>query len=736
MSKYCPNCNKTFNDDKVYCTNCGNELITSKDFQNNVSEKLYEEISVIKNKVIWNVPPGEIAYRISEKELDSLKNVAGVVVDEGVTALIYVDGKCAAEIHGGNYDFISPEEIEKKLNARYGGAVGVFNSVCKFLSQIWFGKSVNDKFEKDFDVDKIKSMDEFVATIKKDSVYSIILKVDKEFPLLFTKEISTEQFDGEVGLSISAQITNFRQFIQYFTLSEYNKNVTNLQVKELFEDFVIESVKQEEFENGKISDECISHIFNRLRTKVENLNAGISVIRINDCTIDSEDLKRLRALNREIYLSGQEIERLHNMNIIKNRLANEENQQILEEARTELDIAKAMQKINRDKILNDDDMYAFISTITNTRKIRDAKNQDELDQAIEEIHRAKILRQTDIDLLILENNEKRYQAATAFTLMQLNDSIERDRLNAKAQQEAELSDVTHRRNLEQTGLIHNVGLARIKDTYTDERFLVELQQTRKRFELELEQRRSDYEQRHKEELGNIDLLGAQLDIEERRSSAEHSRQMEKLREMQEHQRHLNSERLSHEEKMLHTHSTMSSEQLAALQLSQLDADAQKAFVEGRHKDDIAQAQIRAEHEKAEFMEKMFNRMQENSERNQDRMVDVAKYSMDAANNNAYIERRRAEDYKEDLHREQNRYDRHQEQVTGYMLGKRDDKKNSNQTSQSQVQPSVVVVPPVPQSPIPTRSVQLVVCPKCGRQNDLSEGNFCAYCREALTKEGK
>lgn len=736
MSKYCPNCNKTFNDDKVYCTNCGNELIASKDVENNVSEKLYEEISVIKNKVIWNVPPGEIAYRISEKELDSLKNIAGLVVDEGVTALVYVDGKLAAEIHGGSYDFISPEEIEKKLNARYGGAVGKFNSFCKFLSQIWFGKSVNEKFEKDFDVDNIKSMDEFVATIKKDSVYSIILKVDKEFPLLFTQEISTEQFDGEVGLSLSAQITNFKQFIQYFTLSELNKNVTNIQVKELFENFVAESVKQEEFVNGKVSDDNISRIFSRLRAKVENLNAGISVIRINDCTLDSEDLKRLRALNREIYLSGQEIERLHNMNIIKNRLANEENQQILEEARTELDIAKAMQEINRDKILNDDDMYAFISTITNTRKIRDARNQDELDQAIEEIGKARILRQTDIDLLILENNKKRYQASTAFALMQLNDSIERDKLDAKARQDTELSDVTHRRNLEQTGLTHSVGLARIKDAYTDERFLVELQQAKERFELELEQRKGDYEQRHQEELGNIDILGAQLDLEERISSAEHSRQMEKLREMQEHQRQLDSERLSHEEKMLQTHSTMSSEQLAALQLSQLDADAQKAFVAGRHKDDIAQAQIRAEREKAEFMEKMFNRMQENSERNQDRMVDVAKYSMDAANNNAFVERKRAEDYKEDLHREQNRYDRHQEQVTGYMLGKREDKKNSNQTSQSQVQPSVVVVPPIPQSPTSTRPLQLVVCPKCGKQNDLSEGNFCAYCREALIKESK
>ena len=737
MSKYCPNCNKTFSDDKVYCTSCGKELVQlNNNDRDNASDRIFEEISVIKNKVIWNVPVGEIAYRISEKEMDSLRNVAGVVVDEGVTALIYIDGKLSAEIHGGNYDFISPEEIEKKLNARYGGAVGTFNSIWKFISQFWFGTTLSERMEKKQRIDKITSMDELVATINKDSVYSIILKVDKEFPLLFNKEINTEQFEGEVGLSLTAQITNFKQFIQYFTLSEYNKNVTNQQVKDLFEGLVAESVRHEEFENGKVTDECIARIFNRVQTKVENLGTGISVIRVNDCTVDSDDLKRLSSLNREIYLSDQEIDRLHNMNIIKNRLANEENQQMLEEARTERDIAKALQEINRDKILNDDDMYAFICTIKNTRILRDARNEDELSQAIEEIEKAKILRRTDIELLIAQASEKKYRSDIAFSLMQLNDSIERENIILRAQQEHEDHVVAHRRELESTGMTHQVGLERIKNSYLDERFLVNLQQQRATFEELLKQRKDESEQIHKEALDELDVYGARLDIEERTLSAEHARQMEKLREMQEHQRQLDSERLSHEEKMLQTHSTMSSEQLAALQLSQLDADAQKAFVEGRYKDDIAQAQIKAEREKAEFMEKMFDRMQENSERNQDRMVDVAKYSMDAANNNASIERKRAEDYKEDLHREQNRYDRHQEQVTGYMLGKREDRKNSIQPSQSQVQPSVVVVPPVPQSSIPTRPLQLVVCPKCGKQNDLSEGNFCAYCREALTKESK
>ena len=732
MSKYCSNCNKTFDNDKVFCTNCGNELVSTN--ENNTTPNLAEEISVIKNKVIWNVPRGEIAYRISEKEMDSLQNVAGIVVDEGITAHIYVDGKLAAELHGGSYDFINKEELEKKLNARYGGAVGNLSSIGKWLSQLWFGTSLNERMESNQKMDKITSMDELVSSIRTDSVYSIILKVDKEFPLVFENDVHTEQYNGTVGLSISAQITNFKQFIQYFTLSEANKNVTNIQVRSLFESSVADTLRHEEFENGKITLECTERISNRLKGKIDNLNIGISVVRINDCTIDSEDLERLRSLNREIYLSGQEIDRLHNMNIIKNRLANEENQQMIEEARTERDIAKALWEINRDKILDDDDMLAFLSTIKNTRVLREARNEDELEQAIAEIKKAKILRETDIDLLIAEINEKKYKTATAFSLMQLRDAIDRDKIVQAAQHDYEERDVTHRRDLESSHATHLVGIEKIKAAYYDERFLVELKQRNDVFKNELEQRKLEYEQVHKEQLGDIELISAQIDIEEKQKAADHARQMEKLQAIQSQQRQMESDRQSHEEKQLQVKANMTSEQLAALQLSQLDIDAQKAFVSASHKDEIAQAQIQAEREKSEFMEKMFNKMQENMQQDKADWKEMAKYSMDSANGNIAIERERAAEYKEDLHREQDRYDRHQEQVTGYMLGKKEEKKAPAQQSAANVQPSILVVPPVAQPTVQPKhdsDADIVVCPKCGKPNNISEGNFCAYCREPL-----
>jgi hypothetical protein len=212
--------------------------------------------------------------------------------------------------------------------------------------------------------------------------------------------------------------------------------------------------------------------------------------------------------------------------------------------------------------------------------------------------------------------------------------------------------------------------------------------------------------------------------------------MEKLQAIQSQQRQMEYDRLSHEEKQLQVKANMTSEQLAALQLSQLDIDAQKAFVSASHKDEVAQAQIQAEREKSAFMEKMFNKMQENMQQDKADWKEMAKYSMDSANGNIAIERQRAAEYKEDLHREQDRYDRHQEQVTGYMLGKREEKKSVPQQSTATVQPSILVVPPVAQPTIQTATnsnADIVICPKCGKPNNISEGNFCAYCREPLKK---
>lgn len=679
MEKYCPKCNKYYGEtDKNFCTIDGTDLVTKTP-----SQALSDEISVIKNKIVWNVPTGEVAYRVSEKEMDSLLNVTGIVVDESVTAYIYINGKLASEIHGGNYDFISKEELERKLNARFGGIADKLKNVWKVITRFWVGTSLNEQIQQNHGgIEKITNMDDLVTAVRQDAICSVVLKIDRDFPLVFEQNIQTSNYNGTVGLNISVKITDFSRFFQCFLLGGHKKSVTNLHVRDALKHIVTESLVNESFVKGIVTEENKEHVRRKLQTRIEQANIGISFVQINDCCIDSEDLNRLMALDREIYLSDEEIDRLHRMNVIKNRLNNVEVQQQIEEARGQLNIVRILNAINRDKIATDEEMQAFVETIANARKLRIVQNQEDFNEAVAKIRKARILREEDINILVYEASTRQYKRETEFSLMQLRDSIERSRMEQSASQESESSAVAHQ-----------IGLERIKDAYKKERF-----------QMEIEQRNKLYEQQFREQKGNIELLAGMQSIDEKKKMADHQRQMEVLKTL-----------TGHDINVLTIKSTMTAEQLTAEQLAKLNPEAQKAYFESI----AAKTQIQVEKEKADFMERIMDRTLERNER-------MARYAMDTASSSSEREKQRADEYKENLYRTQNRIDRQQEQTMRYTVG--NPQAAHNVSNPVPAVPQASVVPPLLSRGI---SSNVVKCPECGKENDLSEGAFCAYCKAKL-----
>ncbi len=746
MKKYCPSCNAVFEDSKSFCTQCGTpleEFVEKSD--ENVSQAkpqplLSEQLSIIKNKVIWNVPMGEIAFRISEKEMESMANVTGIVINEGVTAHIYIDGQLKAEIHGGTYDFIDPEELNERLNMRAGGMwSGIRNGWNKLVACI-LGARVREKVQGKcaIKIDKNTTMDDVIASLRDNSVCSIILKLDKEFPLGFETDISTEEYTGKAGLMVTAQITNFNQFIQYFSLTEHNKSVTNNQLHDLFADAVGSCLRDESFSQGKMSGEDKERIQNRLQAKVFELNTGISVVRVIDCSIQSDDLDRLRDLNREIYLSNQEIDRLHNMNIVKNRLTSEENQQRIEEAQSERDIAKILMDIDKDRILNDDDMQTFLETIQNTKLLRQARNEDELEQAIAEIKKAKLLRQTDIDLLLAELNEKEYKVETAFSLLQLQDSIERNRIEQSAIHDTEKRELLHKTDMDMGYTKHQISVSQITDAYKDERFVKELEMSSKLFMSNLEQRKLMSDQEIKEKLDNVRVMDEQQRLVERMNEAEHQHQMERLKAINAHDLDKDSALYSHEEKMSSINVGKTKEQIEAEQLSKLSADAQAAYFSSRHNTEAAEAQARAERDKAEFMKEMYNQQRQDSAADKDRMERMAMKAFDVAAGNSERERSRGDEYKENLYRTQGRFDRQQEQLINHAFRPAEKPAATPQqpndapqqyngqpvgSQQPQVQPPLQILP----KDQAEEAKQLLECPNCGKKDIKPTDKCCGHC---------
>ena len=69
-------------------------------------------LSIISGKAVWSLGPGQIARRISEREMADCGAVKGVVVQDGVTAAVFSDGKLVQTLDGGIYRF-SDETITR-----------------------------------------------------------------------------------------------------------------------------------------------------------------------------------------------------------------------------------------------------------------------------------------------------------------------------------------------------------------------------------------------------------------------------------------------------------------------------------------------------------------------------------------------------------------------------------------------------------------------------------------------
>ncbi len=82
-----------------------------------------------------------------KRSLSALRFGAGLIVNDGTTAYIKANGKVLAEIHGGIYDFVDPDELKRVLESRTGGAAGLMAGSGRFLINALLGRRVKDRFD-------------------------------------------------------------------------------------------------------------------------------------------------------------------------------------------------------------------------------------------------------------------------------------------------------------------------------------------------------------------------------------------------------------------------------------------------------------------------------------------------------------------------------------------------------------------------------------------------------------
>ena len=469
-----------------------------------------------------------------------------------------------------------------------------------------------------------------------------------------------------------------------------------------------EVLGDQELKENRIPKELHNTIKERLNEVAPEAFFGLSIVRIVEISAENKDLERMAALSRELYLSEQELDYLRRTNDFKNRLADANNSQRLHEATSEAELRRQLDTINRDNLLQENELKIFEHLLQNERVVREAKSDEEREAALAEIAQSQFVREADMQLL-------KQQKVSAIQLMQLRDSIEFERVRLEGQ--LDLEELAERKKLE---------LQTLKDDYADRRFNIELQQRRDtaNVALDIEQRQRDmnYEdERRRREMDREDdaeqfrQFMAMQQAEEQ--SKENERQHEQAMQQARLQNAENMERLKWEGAR-----DLSDEKVWAIQ----GGEAAVAYAQSKYNAEAErQANERLEAQRREMEARLDAERaarDQDSRADKDRMFEMMNNMMSlAAGNQAQKLDEREQQLRERderIRRQEQRMDTAYDRALDY-------------TTRNNVHPQQYAQPqqPVAQQQQPTpasKNIMAAKCPECGA-NLVSGERFCGEC---------
>ena len=516
---------------------------------------------------------------------------------------------------------------------------------------------------------------------------------------------------------------------------------------------------------------------------------------------------------------------------------------MIRETRSEQELRRRLDEVNRDNILQEDEMEQFVSLLMNQKTIREATNQADLDKAITNIERSKLVTREEFAIFLEDmqnrsfdreqvSEQLRVRSLMATTLSKL----EADRTlniagiqNAESISEAEfevlkkdkgreaeswdleamvygrqyvferqiLLDEQERKRtennfeLEQAQHKNKLGAVEIegkrqddeyadertrtKDEYKDERKVKEhkididieddnyqREQRKKEDEDRREQKKKEDEARLKQQELENDLnrterlsrLAAEnmqkmKDAELELKKEEHAHDLERQKEDNAHEEEIIRITEATRQKEIEAEQQMNAGQLMAKRVAEMDPEAQAKFAESfSHLNEIELTKANAEQQK-ELYEKMIkmandhnidtkNIQAENSKQQMDvlqKMIDsftsintaqaggqkdLIKTMVDAiqtvAKGKIDDELKLKEEYREQMHHEQERTDENQRQSLNYTTHVKQSENNSFMSGRSS---SVNV------------NINITTCPSCGEPIQDQNSNCCPLCGKSL-----
>ena len=710
-------------------------------------ENAANDIDLVRGKAVWSIGPGQLARRVSESEFAQLDKVKGVVIQEGVTAVISVDGQMMGMLSGGYYKFASQsikEKAEKqaeKEEAEDKEDEGIVQKLGNTARRVWrFLTGTKEKEKSEARKKRKERVKKNIEKIKANSTVNVTLISTRIFELLFGSSIDqqgnadfvpmtvkTKVVDLEVGVSLQMQITNVNDFLVNYLADKKSFAVADAQkmVQPTIENLLGRILRNLDYQADGLPEELVEVIKNQIIKTVNERIYGLEVVKVLDITDQSADFDRFRAVEHELFASEHELGFLQRTGEFRNRLAEETNRQTVDEAKNEEDLRYALSHINRDGLLHDDEMEAFIQLLNSQKRLREAKTDEQEYEALQDLRKCRLVKDEDVAVLedMLQRKELERSEVTELLRLRVFQSTEEARLKA----ENALSDLALQQqfNQELSSARHNVAMTdleieaqRKRDEYLREQESKDYDMERRRQadDLTLEQQRAEFEhqQRRAEKMDDVDVLERKVAIAEK--VREHVRQMEQMKK-------------ETEELRIKTEAGMTQEQIVAAHMKDiagLDATAQAEMAKmmGSGKEKEAEMLRQQQEREREMYERMMQMMQQNqqgqqlsAQMTQEQMMEMMKAAMGgmASMGNQRISdvEKMKEEYRDQAIHQQERMDRTQDSALNYTTRVTESSQESN--------PTITVN---------STSVQPKFCQNCGGRATTAD-KICPHCGESL-----
>jgi len=766
----CPKCGAMLKAGAKFCGKCGTKLGEAAPAASGaapVSADQRKDFSLVGGYIHWNVLPGQIAVKIDENDIAAYGKVKGISVQDGVKALFFVQGKLIAELEAGNYGFknMGVEEFTPaktvtnaapaaKAEEKAAKKKGFFARTIGFIADHLPGKHK----ERAAAAGLTSRIPANIPPV------SIVLIRSTEFPFIFDfKDVNTANLRSEVGVNFMCKITNINAF--YANQLVDKKFVCFDGISKAVEP-VVKNILDSSL--SQISPDQINGNAQVQQTVLQQITVGLTgvydylaVTKLVSLSSTNEDLEVIRLKREELYINELELAELTKRNDFLNRLKDEENNQLLRAASTQVDFEAAMEEIDERHEMNVEEREKFRMLLETQKKLRLAKNDDEIEAAMLEFKKNKLLRDEEVDnleFLIKHNRTVRdmdetqaltlatmeneftlakVRAQNEFDLKKLNALNEFDFNKMQVQNETEIDRLRLQREMEvgNARIQNELNRQRMQDEYTDSRRDIDLEAEAKRRRMENalddEEMKAQMERLRMAQQIRHDNESFEHNLEEDTKAKEHQRAMEAQNAANLHEQEMAAQEQKHEEEMRRMFQGMSAEQIMAANpdISEAAAAALAEKFKSDNKDEILKKQEELMAARQADQDKMSAMMMQQMQMMQ--QMAMTGMQANAMNDQKIIQMQQGEldRTRADATANQDRFLQGM-QTTIQSVGGAMHQPNVVYQQVPGGQPVAPVQPSAPVQPVaPETKVAGKVCPKCGAMN--GDDLFCYECGEQL-----